>query len=125
MIKQISKITIYVSDQHKAKQFWLDQMDFQIIVEQPMGPTMTWLEVAPNKASSTSFVLYEKEWMKQQNPENPLTHPSLILSTDDIQTTYNTLKERGVDIKELMDMPYGKMFTFYDPDHNAYLIREH
>ena len=44
MINKISKITIYVNDQEKAKEFWINKMNFVIKLEQPMGPNMKWLE---------------------------------------------------------------------------------
>lgn len=124
MIEAISKITLYVNNQADAKSFWLDKMGFVVSFEQPMGPGMTWLEVAPSRDSKTSFVLYEKELMKKQNPDNPLTHPSVILTTKAIETIHTTLKNRGVNVSDLNVFPYGKMFTFYDQDNNAYLLRE-
>lgn len=34
------------------------------------------------------------------------------------------MKVNGVKIGDLMNMPYGKMFSFKDQDGNEYLIRE-
>ena len=124
MIEAISKITLYVNHQGEAKSFWLDKMDFVVSFEQTMGPGMTWLEVAPSRDSKTSFVLYEKELMKKQNPNTPLTHPSVFLTTKAIETIHTTLKNKGVTVTELMVYPYGKMFTFYDQDNNPFLLRE-
>lgn len=124
MIEAISKITIYVNNQNEAKTFWLEKMGFVISFEQQMGPEMTWLEVAPSRDSKTSFVLYDKEMMKKQNPDNPVTHPSVILTTKAIETIHTTLKTRDVKVTDLMVFPYGKMFTFYDQDNNPYLLRE-
>jgi len=124
MINKIGKITIYVNNQEEAKEFWTKKMNFVIKLEQPMGPNMTWLEVGPSEDEFTSFVIYEKQLMLAQKPDANVSHPNIILSTDDIQTTYNELKSKGVNVGKLMIMPYGKMFDFEDQDNNEYLIRE-
>ncbi|WP_419725609.1 VOC family protein [Terrisporobacter petrolearius] len=124
MINKIGKITIYVNNQEEAKEFWTKKMNFVIKLEQPMGPNMTWLEVGPSEEEFTSFVIYEKQLMLAQKPEANVSHPNIILSTNDIETTYNELKSKGVNVKNLMIMPYGKMFNFEDQDKNEYLVRE-
>ncbi|MCC3865055.1 VOC family protein [Terrisporobacter petrolearius] len=124
MINKIGKITIYVNNQEEAKDFWTKKMNFVIKLEQPMGPNMTWLEVGPSEDEFTSFVIYEKQLMLAQKPGANVSHPNIILSTNDIETTYNELKSKGVNVKNLMIMPYGKMFNFEDQDKNEYLVRE-
>lgn len=124
MIQKISKVTLYVENQESAKEFWLNKLNFAVTLEQPMGQNLVWLEVSPNENSDSSFVLYEKELMKKQNPETNTAHPSIFLSTKDINSTYEDLKSKNVRVTELMTFPYGSMFTFYDQDNNSYLIRE-
>ncbi|NLZ34086.1 VOC family protein [Clostridium isatidis] len=124
MINKIGKITIYVENQEKAKEFWTEKVGFVVKAENPMGPNMTWLEVGPSEDEFTTFVLYEKKLMKAQNPDINTGHPSVLLSTNNIDETYNKLKEKNVKVDELMKMPYGSMFTFYDQDGNQYLVRE-
>jgi lactoylglutathione lyase len=34
------------------------------------------------------------------------------------------MRENGVEVGELMIMPYGKMFSFKDQDNNEYMLRE-
>lgn len=123
MIQYISKITIYVENQDKAMDFWKEKMGFKCSV-QPMGPELKWVEVKPEAGSLTSFVLYEKSLMQSQNPNASVEHPSIILSTKDIEKTHHTMKEKGIQVDDLLVMPYGKMFSFFDQDNNRYLIRE-
>lgn len=122
MITSISRITIFVQNQEVARKFWIEQMGFQIVFEQPMQQH-TWLEVAP-KTGGTRFVLYDKALMKTQNPNANTGHPSLILSTTNIEQTHATLKGNGVNIEPISHMPYGKMCSFSDPDGNNYMLRE-
>lgn len=108
MINKIGKITLYVNNQEEAKEFWTNKMGFVVKLEQPMGPNMKWLEVGPSAEEFTSFVLYEKQLMKSQNPEANVSHPNIILSTSDIQSTYDEMKAKDIKVEELMIMPYGK-----------------
>lgn len=123
MINCIGKVTIYVSNQEEAKQFWTEKMGF-VCHEQPMGPNFKWMEVRPNEGAVTSFIIYEKELMQKQNPTANVGHPNVILSTREIEKAYDQMKENGVEVGELQVMPYGKMFSFKDQDGNAYLLRE-
>lgn len=120
---KIAKITHYVSDQAAAKEFWIDKMGFVVKFEQQMGPNMTWLEVG-EEDSFVSMVLYNKAMMEQQNPEVSTDTPSLMFSTNDIQTKYADMQAKGVKVDELQIMPYGSMFSFYDNDNNRFMMRE-
>ncbi|CEQ24464.1 glyoxalase/bleomycin resistance protein/dioxygenase [[Clostridium] sordellii] len=124
MINKIGKITIYVENQEEAKRFWIEKMNFIVKLEQPMGPKMKWLEVGPSEDEFTTFIIYEKNIMKAQNPDANLGHPNVILSTDDIESTYNEMKSKDIQVEDLMIMSYGKMFKFKDQDNNEYLVRE-
>ncbi len=124
MINKIGKITIYVNNQEEGKEFWINKMKFVVKLEQPMGQNMKWLEVGPSKEEFTSFIIYEKNLMLAQNPQANVSHPNIILSTTDIKETYNEMKSNGVEVSEIMNMPYGSMFKFKDQDGNDYLVRE-
>lgn len=124
MINKIAKITLYVNDQEEAKKFWTEKLNFVVKTEQPMGPNMKWVEVAPSDSEFTTFILYDKNLMKKQNPSTNVLHPSIILSTTDIEKAYKDMKAKQVQIGEIINMPYGKMLTFEDQDGNQYMLRE-
>lgn len=124
MINKIGKITLYVDNQEEAKKFWTEKMNFVVKFEQEMGPNMKWIEVAPNNSEFTTFVLYDKNMMKAQNPNTSIGHPSILLSTTNIDSSYEEMKKKNIEVGPLMSMPYGKMFTFKDQDGNNYILRE-
>lgn len=124
MIHKIGKITLYVNNQEEAKAFWTEKVGFVVKFEQQMGPDMKWLEVGPSENEFTTFVLYNKAAMQAQNPETNVGHPSVFLSTTDIDSTYQSFQEHGIEVGELMKMPYGSMFNFKDQDGNQYMVRE-
>ncbi len=121
MISNISKITVYVNDQDEAVKFWTEKCDFEIKANNEMGPGMRWIEVGP-KNSDTTFVIYNKELMKSQNPNTNVEHPSIILNTRNIEGTYKTLKENGVSVQDIMRNPFVDMFIFADNEDNEYIV---
>ena len=124
MRNKIGKIGIYVNNQEEAKNFWTEKLNFVIKIEEEIKPNITWLEVAPNECEFTSFILYDKNLMLSQNPSININHPNIVLSTNNIEESYNELKQNGVELSEIMVMPYGKMFSFKDQDGNEYLLKE-
>ena len=123
MLDAIRKITLYVHDPEAALRFWTEKCHFVNRADHRMGP-VRWLEVAPSDASPTSFVLYDKALMQQQNATVCVGHPSVILSTDNAERTYEQMKADDVAVGSLQQMPYGTMFTFQDPEGNSYLVRQ-
>ncbi|UZJ79385.1 VOC family protein [Fictibacillus sp. KU28468] len=123
MINKIGKITVYVQDQEEAKDFWLNKMNFVLKADQPMGPDASWIEVGPSEDEFTTLVLYSKAAMEQQKPSK-VAHPSVLFSTTDIESAYEEMKQRGVEVDEMLRLPYGNMFSFKDQDGNDYLLRE-
>jgi Glyoxalase/Bleomycin resistance protein/Dioxygenase superfamily. len=124
MIDRIGKITLYVNNQEDAKKFWTEKLNFIVKLEQPMGPNMKWLEVGPNEDAFTTFVLYDKNLMLAQNPNTNVAHPSILLSTRNIESAHEQMKAKGVKVGDISTLPYGSMFSFEDQDGNSYLLRE-
>lgn len=119
MIKQIATVAVYVEDQQKAKEFWTEQVGFEVRVEQPMGPGATWLEVAPAGAAS-ALVIYPKAMM----PNAGELKPSIVFVCDDIQGTYEQMKGRGVHFPEPpQKMGWGTFARFQDPEGHEYLLK--
>jgi lactoylglutathione lyase len=123
MINKIGKVTVYVNNQEEAKDFWLNKMGFVLKLEQPMGPNLSWIEVGPSEDEFATLVLYSKAAMEQQQPSK-VAHPSILFSTTDIEAAYEKMKQNGVQVKDMLRMPFGTMFTFKDQDGNEYLLRE-
>ncbi|MGG3466305.1 VOC family protein [Neobacillus pocheonensis] len=123
MINKIGKITVYVQDQEQAKDFWLNKIGFVLKFEQPMGPDAYWIEVGPSKDEFTTLVLYSKSAMEQHQPSK-VAHPSILFSTTDIEAAYEKMKQNGVEVAEMLRLPFGNMFSFKDQDGNDYLLRE-
>ena len=47
MLTRIGTITVQVTDQDKALDFYTQKLGFEKRADQPMGPEQRWIEVAP------------------------------------------------------------------------------
>ena len=117
-------ITVYVKNSAEAKKFWTENMGFVIREEQLMGPGMTWLETAPDYHAQTTIVLFERSRMEKANPQVSTAHPSVMFTCADIEEEHRRLLSNGVIVDDIQKYPYGRMFSFYDQDHQVYLLRE-
>ena len=102
----------------------MDNMGFVIREEQLMGPGMTWLETAPDYHAQTTIVLFERSRMEKANPQVSTAHPSVMFTCADIEEEHRRLLSNGVIVDDIQKYPYGRMFSFYDQDHQVYLLRE-
>lgn len=80
------------------------------------------MEVSPKDDDSTTFVLYDKNLMKSQNPSINVGHPSVMLYTKDIDKSHSDMKSIGIVVGEVMNYPYGRICNFFDNDGNTYLL---
>jgi catechol 2,3-dioxygenase-like lactoylglutathione lyase family enzyme len=120
LINRIQVTTVFVSDQDKAKDFYVNKLGFQLKFEQQMGPNFRWLEVIPG-SGETSIALT----LPFPGMESTVGRPTgMLLDTSDIQTAYDTLKASGVNFSEPpTPQPWGAIQAqFSDPDGNGFTL---
>lgn len=118
MIDQIRIVSVPVSDQERAKAFYVDTLGFELLVDEPMDEGGHWVQVGP-KGAGTSLTLVT--WFESM-PAGSLN--GLVVGTDDITKTYEELLARGV----YFDMPpkeipgIGVLASFRDLDGNGLIL---
>jgi uncharacterized glyoxalase superfamily protein PhnB len=116
MFTKIGTISVGVSDQNKALDFYVNTLGFEKIDDQPMSETERWVEVAPAGAQ-THIML----GLRGQSGGDKTGFTGYVLHTDNIEETCQTLKARGVNLtQELSTQPWGKWAQFTDLDGNEY-----
>ncbi len=118
MIDKLHSTSVYVTDQERAVDFYVNKLGFTMFANFPMGegPNNSWIEVGP--ASSITRIVLEPTPV-------PRLAFTLVFTCDDAHTTCTELRERGVDISEdVSDNPYGSTFRFKDPDGNEFLVNQ-
>ncbi len=130
MLTNIGTITVQVTDQDKALEFYTQKLGFDKRSDDPMGPNQRWIEVAPPGAQ-TRILLYKA------TPEAPgaasyreaqasIGKPTgMVLEVDDIEATFAQLKANGVSIEqEPQKQPWGWWGVFADQDGNTYGVHQ-
>ncbi len=107
-MKTVEIISIPVSDQQKAKGFYL-KLGFQIIMEAPMGNGQTWVQVGlPGETTSISLSNFQ----------------GIIFETADIEKEVQELKAKGIETGKIDDTPWGKFSWLKDLDGNGLCLHQ-
>jgi catechol 2,3-dioxygenase-like lactoylglutathione lyase family enzyme len=118
-ITQVGTIIVPVSDQDAAIAFYTDKLGFEKRSDTPFGRGDRWIEVGPAGHPTTLALVPPREG------EQVGIATRVAFSTSDIDSDYNDLKARGVDVDaEVMRMgdPVPPMFWFRDQDKNSFLL---
>ena len=94
MIKRIKFISIPVSDQNRALDFYTDKLGFTIITDQPFDEKQRWIELRVPKAE-TRVVLFTPEGDESRIG----SFMNMSYACDDLDHTYAELKGRGVEFE--------------------------
>ncbi len=116
---QVVSVSVPVSDQDQAKEFYLETLGFELLVDNSCRAGMSWVEVAPEN-SVTSLMLVS--WPDSLLPN---MYRVMVIATDDIQTLHEELVAKGV----FFELPpteslNGRQAMFRDPDGNALVLWE-
>lgn len=108
-------VTLPVTDQDAAKDFYVGTLGFEVLADKRMGP-VRWLQVAPEGAQ-TSFTLATAE-----QGFTPGSAKGIMLETSDLDADCARLAQAGAAIDGPVDLPWGRQATFTDPDGNAFVL---
>ncbi len=116
----VVSVSVPVSDQEQAREFYVDTLGFELLVDNSWREGMRWIEVAPED-SATSLMLVS--WSESLLPS---LYRVIVMTTDDIRAIYEELVAKGV----FFDLPptelsNGTQAMFRDPDGNALVFWEH
>ena len=117
-IRSFEIVSVPVSDQQRAKRFYMEVLGFELVRESPMGPGMSWIQLAPPGQSVTIALVTWFESMK------PCGLQGVMVNTDDIDTEHATLRSRGLELSDIKQEPWGRYAMFTDPDGNGWILRQ-
>lgn len=132
MITRLSHTSIYVLDQEKAYDFYVNKLGLEVREDAEMGEGLRWLTVSPKKQPDLEITLMPvKAGMSLD--EKQVKHLKTLISSGafgfgvfeckDIYATYEELKEKGVKFKkEPKEEFYGIEAIFEDPFGNWFSL---
>ena len=124
MIEKVGTVSVYVSDQQRAKDFYVNKLGMELRTDAELSPGSTnrWIAVAP-KGAQTEIILYlpDENWEHYKAVVGK--SQSITLSTSDVRATYNELKAKGVEFEAEPDVqPWGTFATLKDSEGNSILL---
>ncbi|PZL70436.1 glyoxalase [Enterococcus plantarum] len=114
------KIMLYVTNVEESSQFW-QKIGFVEKERESVDGTLV-VEIAPSETAETMIVLYDLAFIQQHSPEVAGNTPSLMFFADDVINLYKKMKDAGVRVGELVQLPTGLVFNFADNDENYFAV---
>jgi catechol 2,3-dioxygenase-like lactoylglutathione lyase family enzyme len=116
----VSVMSIPVSDQDRARDFYVSVLGFNVEMDQEFGPAQRWVMLRP-PGGGTAITLVT--WFDQM-PAGSLS--GTVLSVADLETTLADLVAKGVVDAgtEPESAPWGRWVTIADPDGNGWVIQQ-
>ncbi|HEX9537807.1 MAG TPA: glyoxalase superfamily protein [Streptosporangiaceae bacterium] len=115
---QIQLFSLPVTDQDRAKAFYVDMLGFELVADTEMGPGQRWVQVKPS-GGETSITLVT--WFGTMPPGSA---KGTVIESDDLDADIAAIRSRGVDIAgDIQEAPWGRFVTFDDPDGNGIVLQ--
>ena len=115
---RIQFVSIPVTDQSRAKAFYLDVMGWTCDADEESPAGRRFVDITPAGGAPGIALVVATD----RTPAGSVQ--GLVLAVDDIDTTYAELTARGVEFAgPVADTPYGRFAAFSDPDGNGWVLR--
>jgi catechol 2,3-dioxygenase-like lactoylglutathione lyase family enzyme len=126
MINRISSVSIFVSDQDRAKEFYTNILGFELHEDAPLypGSPARWLSVAP-KGAETEIILYLPDDNWQHYIQVVGKSQAMTFSVKDMKALHSDLKAKGVIfVQEPDEQPWGTQALIKDSEGNTLILVE-
>ena len=118
-VQDVKVISVPVSDQERAKAFYVDKLGFALSRDDDSIPGIRWVRVTP-QAGGTSLTLVN--WFETM-PAGSLQ--GLVLGLTDLQHDCDELAASGVEFAQaLQEQPWGAEAVIRDPDGNQIVLQQ-
>ena len=117
--KDVTVVSVPVSDQERARAFYVDKLGFELRRDDTSIPGMRWLQVAP-RGATTSLTLVT--WFDSMPPGSLR---GLVLSSENLEADYEALVQKGVEFEgPPQKQPWGVETVLHDPDGNSIVLQQ-
>jgi predicted enzyme related to lactoylglutathione lyase len=114
---KLELVAIPVSDVDRAKAFYVDQAGFNADHDHQVSDELRFVQLTPpgsacSIAIGTGIV-----------DTDPGSVQGMQMVVSDIEAARAELVERGVDVSEVQEFPWGAFVFFSDPDGNGWAVQ--
>jgi predicted enzyme related to lactoylglutathione lyase len=114
---KLELVQVPVSDVDRAIAFYTDQAGFNLDHDHQPSDDLRFVQLTP-PGSGCSIAMGPPTEMK------PGSLQGLQLVVPDIEAAHAELSERGVEVGEIQDLPWGSFVFFKDPDGNGWAVQQ-
>ena len=118
MEMRIELVPIPVSDVDRAKSFYVDRVGFNADHDHLVGPELRFVQLTP-PGSACSVVMG-----LGITDMPPGSQRGVQMVVADADAARKELAERGVEVSEVDDQPWGRFVYFADPDGNTWTLQQ-
>ena len=116
-LTHLQVLSVPVSDQDRARDFYVGTLGFDLIADTELGPGQRWVQVGA-RGAQTSLTLVT--WFETMPPGSLR---GLVISSDDLEADIAALSARGLVLSDVQAMPWGTFVTCEDPDGNGLILQ--
>jgi catechol 2,3-dioxygenase-like lactoylglutathione lyase family enzyme len=117
-ITAVQLFSLPVTDQDRARDFYVDVLGFELVADTEMGPSMRWVQVRPPGVATSVTLVTWSESMPAGSARGT------VLETDDLDAEVTRLGALGVAMDgDVREAPWGRFVTFADPDGNGIVLQ--
>ena len=115
---KLELVAIPVTDVDRAKAFYTDKVGFNADHDHVVSPEMRFVQLTP-PGSACSIALGQGI-----TDATPGSVQGMQLVVSDVKVAHAALRERGVDVSDVQDFPWGSFVFFSDPDGNRWAVQQ-
>ena len=115
---KLELVAVHVSDVDREKAFYAEKVGFNADHDHRVSDEIRFVQLTP-PGSACSIALGEGVVSAA-----PGSAQGLQLVVSDIEAAHAELVERGVEVSEIQDFPWGSFVFFGDPDGNGWAVQQ-
>jgi predicted enzyme related to lactoylglutathione lyase len=115
---RLEVVQVPVADVDRAKTFYTDQVGFNADHDHQVSDELRFVQLTP-KGSGCSIVIGTG-----LGDMTPGSVQGLQLVVADINAARGELADRGVEVSEVQEFPWGSFVFFSDPDGNGWAVQQ-
>jgi predicted enzyme related to lactoylglutathione lyase len=117
-VSHISVVSMPVTDQEVAKQFYTDVLGFVVTNDSTFDGGMRWVQLGV-AGGQTHITLVT--WFPNMPPGS---QQGIVFEVDDLEATIAHMQGKGVSVPSIESAPWGAWVTINDPDGNGLVIQK-
>lgn len=110
-------VAVPVSDVDRAKAFY-EQVGFNLDHDHVVSEEIRFVQLTP--PGSSCSIAFGKGLTEMA----PGSLDNMQVCVTDIEAAHADLSERGIEVSEIQDMPWGSFVFFADPDGNRWAVQQ-